>query len=223
MSGGTQVRCYFLILVSGKKLQVSRSNLTLNGLSPNCPVPDPGARPLPTASPQARPGVSSGWPARRACRPLAQDLGSMVPLSLPWFRLRALILETEALPCSGRSLRGRPGSYRMGSACHEDKHWTLLTWGHLPDWTLPTWGHLPDWTLPTWGHLLDWAPPRPRKGPTGPSSAGPLYPVRLLFIPAPQVWGFRYQKAWTHCPGLKDTGLGWQAGSRTLLFNVCPV
>lgn len=57
----------------------------------------------------------------------------------------------------------------MGNACHEEKHWTLQTQGHLPDW----------------------APPRPRKGPAVPSSA-PLYPVRLLFIPGPEVWGFQY-------------------------------
>lgn len=93
-------------------------------------------------------------------------------LWLPWFRLRALSPDTEALPRSGRSSRGQPGSYRVGHARRAGKHWTLPTWGH---------------------------PPRPC-GARGPI-IGPLYPVTLLFIPGPEVWGFKPHKAWTRCPG----------------------
>lgn len=64
-------------------------------------------------------------------------------------------------------------------------------------------GVVPCAQRPSRGKALDAAdvgsPPRPC-GARGPI-IGPLYPVRLLFIPGPEVWGFKPHKAWTRCPG----------------------
>lgn len=177
LPGRTQVRCYFLILASGKKSQALQSNTTSNWTRSKLP----GSRPWCPSSARSQPAGLARGLVRMAGGDSLPAPGS-VPwrhsaLWLPWFRLRALSPDTEALPCSGRSSRGQPGSYRVRNARRAGKHWTLPTWGHPPDW----------------------APPRPC-GARGPI-IGPLYPVRLLFIPGPEVWGFKPHKAWTRCPG----------------------
>lgn len=113
LPGRTQVRCYFLILASGKKSQALQSNTTSNWTRSKLP----GSRPWCPSSARSQPAGSARGLVRMAGGDSLPAPGS-VPwrhsaLWLPWFRLRALSPDTEALPCSGRSSQGQPGSYRV--------------------------------------------------------------------------------------------------------------